>query len=225
MKRIRVLYSLVVSFTLSQSAIAVVGINHIHDFEGSFAIDQEYEDSVGAVGGPGGRDYTGITFSVSPFDVIDGTALMATIAAFGVSGLPATHQFKFEGPFLDESVDTFVVDAGDRFSRGSILGGEFYELVWAQTYYLPQDFYLGVLTPSRELDGPIVSQPPFDPAFGWLRIQNTNGVLSLVDHAIAYDSEGIVVGSTTAIPEPEISVFLFLVGFAAITNRRRLTNQ
>ncbi|WP_411845554.1 hypothetical protein AAFN60_18125 [Roseibacillus persicicus] len=209
---------------LMSSLNAAVGIAHIHEFgTNTFAIDQEFMDTVGFGGGPGGRDYTGITFSSTPVTTISSAASIATLGTFGVSGLPATHQFDYTGPFLDESVTAFVVNPGDEFSRPNILGGDFVELEAFQTYYLPQVFFLGVLTPAQQPGGAISPVPPYNPAFGWLRIQNSNGVLSLLDHAIAYESEGIVVGTTITIPEPRFGIFLFIVIAGALSNRRRLT--
>ena len=65
--------------------------------------------------------------------------------------------------------------------------------------------------------------PPEFRIYGWVELENDSGVVSAVDSATAY-MPGIIVGTTTAIPEPSSSV---LIGFAAITllNVRRRSQK
>ena len=60
------------------------------------------------------------------------------------------------------------------------------------------DFFLGVNTGA--------APTPRD-AYGWVRLRNSGGVISMVDNAVSYGGGGIIVGTLEEIPEPSIAQF------------------
>ena len=125
--------------------------------------------------GTGFRDFTGFLFtSAGGFD------------------------FEYGGSFLDEGASVFFVNPDDAFSEATILGNTFTELSLGTVYPLPSRFFLGIRTPAIG-----VEFGALPPAYGWAELENTGtGELVLIDHAVAYHGEGIVVDSLSAIPEP-----------------------
>ena len=100
------------------------------------------------------------------------------------------------------------------FSEANISANSFTELTARTTYTFTGNFYLGLRTPA--LDNP--QPPPRD--FGWAEFQNTGDDLVLIDHAIAYNAQGIIVDTTTAIiPEPS-QVSLLSLGVLGMIMRR-----
>ena len=75
----------------------------------------------------------------------------------------------------------------------------------------PSNFYFGFRTPNL-----VWGEGFYPPAYGWAEFQHDGeGNLSLVDHAIAFGSQGIVVDTTVPIPEPKgmfalLSLLIFL---------------
>ncbi|MEM8943928.1 MAG: hypothetical protein AAGD11_02005 [Planctomycetota bacterium] len=158
----------------------------------TYTIDQVFADNRS-----GFRDFTGFSFELDylPFE----------------QGVFPTPVNRYVGPFLDEGAAVFLVEANDDFSESRIQSGEFAELEIGTTYDFPQSFYLGIRTPNLGIG----FGPP--PAYGWARFEKSdNALLLLVDHAVAYECHGIVVGSLTAIPEPttqSLGAILCLIGF------------
>ena len=143
--------------------------------------------------GTGSRDYTGFIFNAT-----------------------GDFSYEFGGSFLDEGASVFFVDESDVFSESNILGGDFIELGFGTSYDLPFAFFLGIRTPAQGVD--FGSSPP---AYGWAEIQNFgNGDLVLVDHAVAYNSRGIIVDTLTAVPEPD-SAILGCSAMLLLIRRRR----
>jgi hypothetical protein len=127
---------------------------------------------------------------------------------------------------LDEVSDWYVVAAGDEFTRQNIVGGLFTAIFTTDGPRGPipvgsGDFYLGVST-GQGWNGPGPPSPPNRDSFGWVELTNTVGGLANAGNAIAYDAEGILVGTTIPIPEPSTAL-LFATGLAvvAVTQRRR----
>ena len=122
--------------------------------------------------------------------------------------------FTYEGSFLDQGVSLFMVENGDEFTDENILGGSFPEFTLGQTEGLPSVTVLGFRTPSF---------PSFElpPAFGWATVQTfTSGTMAIIDHAVAYESGGIIVGTQTAIPEPLAAGMLALATIILFSRKR-----
>jgi hypothetical protein len=112
----------------------------------------------------------------------------------------ATGSFSYEygGSFLDEGASVFLVEANDTFSEAGILAGDFVELTLGTVYTFQPIFFLAIRTPALGVDF-----GAYEPAYGWIEVQNFGtGDLVLIGHAIAYDTQGIVVDTLTAVPEP-----------------------
>lgn len=137
---------------------------------------------------------------------------------------------------LDEGVDVYLVEAGQAFTPEAISAGLF--RTWAtptggNTLTVPSTgaFYLGLATtgPSRLPDGSWGGYPGWDKGkpirnvWGWLELLNEGGTLTMRGNAMAYGEGGIIVGTTTPVPEPHaygLSV-LGLTGLLAASARRR----
>ena len=92
---------------------------------------------------------------------------------------------------IDEGSDWYVVNEGDEFSLATIGSGQFAVLLEACVAGPPVEvpsgeFYLGVATGLGFGDREV---------FGWVRMKSEAGVLEMVRNVIAYDCDGIIVGS------------------------------
>ena len=98
---------------------------------------------------------------------------------------------------LDAGSDWYVTSPGDAFGPASISAGEFPPVIDCcptfHTAVVGTDFYLGVATTSAS------SLNYERNVFGWVHV--VNGVM--VDNAVAYESAGILVGTSTPIRIPE----------------------
>jgi len=182
---------------------------------------------------------TNITVSSNPGSFVltvlqspefDTTSVLGEVT---VSGPTAT--LLFNSIALDEGSDWFVTNPGDLFTRDSIDAGQFNFLPIQYESAIPggsldvevgESFFLGVNTGSSDdfFSGDSV---PFDVIrqhFGWGEfLINQNGELQILDSAVAYDLGGIVIGTSTAIPEPS-SGLLMLAGIAFPFLRRSRCN-
>ena len=61
-------------------------------------------------------------------------------------------------------------------------------------------FYLGLYTGNQNFYPP--SGIYTDPLFGWAKLINNQGVIQLLDSALAYKAEGIFAGTQLLVPEP-----------------------
>jgi hypothetical protein len=115
-------------------------------------------------------------------------------------------QLSFHSINLDEGSDWYVVQPGDIFSPATIQSGAFPAIVTLNDFNNPPvslgtgDFYLGVATERSTL-------PPSGPrtVFGWVQLHPTfpgSSPLSMVGNVMSYNSPGIIVGTTTVVPEP-----------------------
>lgn len=126
---------------------------------------------------------------------------------------------------LDEGSDWFLVQPGDRFSRATINAGQFPTII----NYLPPppqlgevtvgsgEFYLGVSTGRGWVPAP---PNPSRTAFGWVHLRPVDGVLTMVSNVMSYHSPGIIVGTTTLVPEPATCVLVAAAGFVCLCRRR-----
>jgi hypothetical protein len=122
----------------------------------------------------------------------------------------------------DEESDWYFVHPGDIFSTGSIADNSFPLLMdfttVPATYGQPlavgtDDFYLGVRTGvGYSFNG--FYHLPHRTVYGWVHLQSMGGTLTMLGNVMSYDSSGIIVGTTTVVPEPST---LLLLGIGAIS--------
>ncbi len=103
---------------------------------------------------------------------------------------------------IDEGSDWYVVSPGDTFDKQSIENELFAPLITLGPVFHPavdvgfgQDIFLGVN--SGQGFGPDDRN-----VFGWVLLRPIAGVLTMVENVMSYDSPGIVIGTTTLVPEP-----------------------
>lgn len=135
----------------------------------------------------------------------------------------------FETGNIDEGSDWYVVPFGASFTADTIANGEF-------TIFIKSDMNGVTTNPISLQDGAFFlgvntglgfsSTGPSRQFFGWVELLKSGDTLSLVRSAMTYDRPGIVIGTTTTIPEP--SATGFFLGSAAILvlwlRRRRANN-
>jgi hypothetical protein len=205
-------YAAVICFTFATSAHAQtvvindnINLNVQPDGRHSFIVSKGVDDASGIGCGPAG------CFTSFSMDY-DGTSLVAQRLT------------------LDEQSDWFLVEPGDVFSAATIAGGQFpilFDSNWPNTplggplTVGAGEFYLGVRTGVGFGGSPGNPGPPNRNAYGWVHLRPENGVLTMVENVMSYNSRGIVVGTTTVVPEPaSLEIVLFGVGMIAARRRR-----
>lgn len=126
--------------------------------------------------------------------------------------------FSFDPAVSDEGVRTFFVSPNDPISLQPIQANSYNELVLGNLYGFDPDvpFYLGFYTGyTNGTSAGVYSSP----VFGWGRFVNNQGVIEMLDAALAMEAAGIYVGTQTIIPVPEPGV----LGFCAIEQVSVLT--
>lgn len=129
-----------------------------------------------------------------------------------------TNTFSFDG-FADEGVRVFLVSENQPISQHALQSGSYTELMFQNSYVFEHNspWYVGLYTGYAPVNG-IYS----DPLFGWARLVNNQGVIQLLDSALAYQAGGIYVGTQNLIPVPEpSSLALVILGGAVLGLRRR----
>jgi len=131
---------------------------------------------------------------------------------------------------IDEESDWYVLEFGEEFGFASIAANEHPIIFTTDDARDPvsvggTDFYLGVNT------GVGYDRPNPDPtagftlpnrdAFGWVHLRDNGGTLEFISSAMVYGGEGIIVGTTTAIPEPATGTGILLLFVAASLSRSR----
>jgi hypothetical protein len=143
---------------------------------------------------------------------------------------------QFVNSNADDGSSWYLVDAGEGFTRAGIAQNKYPKFIDVNDTFLPRlvatvgnDFYLGVNTGVSYTES-----GDYRDALGWvsLKAQAFGGIpdegipprrmtLEMVGNAMSYYSPGIVVGTTTVVPEPAT---LALSGFSVLalaTLRRR----
>lgn len=136
---------------------------------------------------------------------------------------------------LDEGADLFVVSKGlgfteawgDTHGQSFLMGpssskryGTGSRFLPPQTIEVGKDFYLGVQTRSGIYDSFNV--------FGWAHFKvDIWGQVNMVESAMAYGEQGIVIGQMTAVPEPATwaSLLLGLSAMGALSHRKNKTTS
>ena len=138
------------------------------------------------------------------------------IGSTSVAG--STAMLLFEGFSLDEGSEWFATNQLDVFTRDTIVSGQF-NLLGSLAVEVNQSFFLGVNTGSGFVGNDYASAANRQ-HFGWGEfLIDQDGELQLLDSAVAYDRNGILIGTSVAVPEPS-SAFLILTGSAFFILRR-----
>lgn len=117
----------------------------------------------------------------------------------------------------------FLVEPGDLFNDTNIRSGQFPKLhFFGLLQPVPvgnSDFYLGIAQLSEDSSGLFGEFPG---TFGWMHLRPTNigNGLEMLENVVSYRTRGIIVGTTTIVPEPA-SAGLVVAGFAGLFIRRR----
>lgn len=152
-------------------------------------------------------------FLDDPLDFDDPTSVFGNIE---VSGSIATLFFTLSN--IDEGSDWFIAAPGDSFSAESISAGDFENVFSAPVDVTTNEsFFFGVNTGQG-------FGANFRAHFGWAELTvNTNGGLTVLDSAVAYNVDGIVIGENQvlSVPEPSAVSVGFVVVGAVIARRRR----
>ena len=140
-----------------------------------------------------------------------------------------TTQVAYYSTFLDETSGWYFADLNDAFTTASIKAGNFVFFgghpdlqpgpYFDVGYFRP--FYLAVASGRTIWNPPNGESYWIDPVFGWGLFNNTPSGLVLLDSAVAYGSDGILVGTMTAVPEPA-TIGLFCTGALVILSVQRL---
>lgn len=136
-----------------------------------------------------------------------------------------TNVFRFDEP-ITIGVRVFLVSPNDPISLSPIALNAYPEFQLGGTYLLQQGvpFYVGLYT-GANFAPPYPPSPPFfylDPVFGWAKLVNNQGVIHVLDYAVAYKADGIYAGTQNLIQVPEpSSVCLVALGGLLLGFRRR----
>jgi hypothetical protein len=113
-------------------------------------------------------------------------------------------KIKVTNILLDEGSDWFLVQPGDVFSAATVNAGQFPAIMnlsppphGGEVAVGSGEFFLGVRT---------AGNPPGNyfnrTTYGWVRLRPENGVLTMVENVMSFNSRGIIVGTATVVPEP-----------------------
>jgi hypothetical protein len=102
---------------------------------------------------------------------------------------------------LDESAGIYLVNQGDELNRASLHSGQLIPIPResavpsVQVPYSSEGFYLGVVT-GTQFTGDIGG------VFGWVHLRRlSEDAAIMLGNAMSYGADGIIVGTTTEIPE------------------------
>jgi len=140
----------------------------------------------------GGSDWTSIWFDRSGGDLI------------------------FRNYNVDEGSDWYFAEVGDVFDTSTISLGSFVPFSQIDQSYgvgISRSFYLGVNTGLGFGDS-------WRSVFGWVELYNNGSEVELLRSAVTYDTAGIVIGTTTTVPEPGVFPVV-AAGFLLVPRRRR----
>lgn len=128
----------------------------------------------------------------------------------------------------DEEADWYSVKPGDVFDASAIAGKSFpvlqetvpFKIDFGVANVGTDAFYLGVRTGTGYSILPGGAMPNRS-VYGWVHLQPVNGTLIMLENVMSYDSTGIIIGTTTALPEPNTSILVLCVA-ATLLLRLRL---
>lgn len=128
----------------------------------------------------------------------------------------------------DEEGDWYLVQPGDTFTANTIANRSFPVIddwthppqnEFATVDVGTSDFYLGVRTGIGYSPYDNYYYAPHRSVYGWVHLQPVNGALTMLGNVMAYDCTGIIVGSTTAVPEPP-AMLLSILAVTVLLNCR-----
>jgi len=176
---------------------------------------------------------TNLFFGPDNGSFIPGANYSGTIWQDAQKTNPTSIWIKFASPTIqvlntniDEGSDWYVVHPGNIFTPANIQAGEFKKLIEVPTNPPPfnplypaanvgqNDFWLGVAT-GNQVFGPRT-------VFGWVHLRPQvagSNILTMVENAVSYNSPGIIVGTTTIVPEPA-TIALIACGLAPVVLSR-----
>ena len=164
-------------------------------------------------------------------DVWNPTESQLTGFVFTSAGMqqPTVYEniFTFIEP-VTIGVRVFLVQPNDAISLQPILSQSWTEFGYAPSYVLQEGvpFYVGLYTGgSIAPPGPFF--PPYtytDPVYGWAELQNVQGVIQVIDYAVAYKAAGIYAGTQNIIQTPEPSTFALVALGGLLLGCRRWRN-
>jgi hypothetical protein len=126
------------------------------------------------------------------------------------------------GICLDISLELFPVALGDRFTKELVLATPLGGLLGVgDVAFVPSSsFYLGIYTIAH-----ISAFENFEPnlprGIGWVKISYLDGTFAVEESAIDFSGQGLIVGTTTVIPEGSTLGCVLLVLLGLSTHRRR----
>lgn len=126
------------------------------------------------------------------------------------------------GGLADEGANFFIVQPGDRVSKSPILAHEFPPLTHPNGYqHNGNDFYIGIAAPLMQWQQFPPQELPYMPnEFGWVHLQPDGDQLRMLANVMSYESLGIIVGTSTLVPEPTTAA-MAVTGVTAIAFLRR----
>ncbi|HEX8325082.1 MAG TPA: hypothetical protein VF595_14350 [Tepidisphaeraceae bacterium] len=119
---------------------------------------------------------------------------------------------------VDEASDWYLAPAGAHFTPSNIAANQFTPLVVENTFY-PSVRMINDTTYYLAFDTGLLPEPTRGEVLGWLQVRYTTGMLTLLSSGVAYGEPGIVIGSTTVVPEP--AGLLALAAVALLGRRQR----
>lgn len=131
-----------------------------------------------------------------------------------------TNTYQFSA-IVDVSVRVFLVPFNAPLRQQDIQSGSYTELMYDDYVFNHNTpFYVGLYTGNQTFYPP--SGIYNDPLFGWARLVNNQGVIQLLDSALAYKAGGIYVGTQNLIQVPEpSSLALMALGGLLLRFRRQ----
>jgi hypothetical protein len=148
---------------------------------------------------------------------------------------PTYFWFDFDGfqltatnTSLDEGSDWYLTSEGEEFSSSSIMNNAHPVLMrgsltppFFEFNTIPISsgvFFLGVNTGLLNDNGSEAEDELPRDTFGWVKLLNSGGTLTMIENAIVYERDGIFVGTDQIVPEPGTFGLFFaaIVGFAVV---------
>ena len=126
---------------------------------------------------------------------------------------------------LDEGSDWYVVNSGDQFGPVTIAANAFTPILQVLLFPTPQpvvtlpqgEVYLGINT------GTTFQSSKVRNVFGWLHLNHSGSTLTVIDSAMAYGEPGIIIGSTSPVPEPSFALGLVACSGLIVCRRRSVS--